>query len=168
MTGGYTRNNQAGNPPAQNPAGATTAQGASVQAGNPAPANAQPTNALASSTKFKYRQLDKIDGEPTYPKLVEPPRQMTRNARAVKSLFGRGKHGHKSLVLRDATYVQRAGVSFVVPASKGAYPTFAMGASEDEKKIAIAEFIVSGSLPALQPSLSIFLTQKKMLRIYML
>ena len=50
---------------------------------------APPANALASSVldnvipvikepkeanilaKFKYKQLDKIDGEPTYPKLVE-------------------------------------------------------------------------------------------------
>ena len=68
---------------------------------------------------------------------------MARNARAVKSSFGGGKHGHEGLVLRDATYAQRAGVLFVVPASKGAYPTFAAGASEDEKKVAIAEFIVS-------------------------
>ena len=113
MAGGYTRSNQGGNPPAQNPAGAPTAQGATVQAANPAPANAQPANALASSAldnvipavkepkeadiivKSKYKQLDKINGEPTYPKLVELRRQMTRNARAMKSLFGGGKHGHE-------------------------------------------------------------------------
>ena len=39
--------------------------------------------------------------------------------------------------------MQRAGVSFVVPASKGAYPTFAAGTTKDEKKIMIAEVIVS-------------------------
>ena len=107
MTGGYTRNT-AGNPPVQNPAGAPTAKSATVQAGNPAPANPQPTNALASSAldnvipvikepkeadivaKFKYKQLDKIDGEPTYPKLVELRRQMACNARTVKSSFGGG------------------------------------------------------------------------------
>ena len=53
-----------------------------------------------------------------------------------------GKNGHEGCVLRDATYVQRAGVSYVVPASKGAHPTFAAGATDD-KKIAIAEFILS-------------------------
>ena len=68
---------------------------------------------------------------------------MACNARTVKSSFGGGKNGHEGLVLRDPTYVQRAGVSFVVPASKGAYPTFAVGATDDEKKVAIAEFIVS-------------------------
>ena len=101
MAGGYTRNT-AGNPPAQNPTGAPTAQGVTVQACNPAPANPQPANALASSAldnvipiikepkeadivaKFKYKQLDKIDGEPTYPKLVELQRQMARNTRALK------------------------------------------------------------------------------------
>ena len=129
-----------------------------MQRGNPA--NQVPTNILASSAldniipvikepkeaeilaKFKYKQLDKIDGEPNYPKLVELRRQMARNARAVKSSFGGGKNGHEGLVLRDATYVQRAGVSYVVPASKGAHPTFAAGATDD-KKIAIAEFILS-------------------------
>ena len=45
--------------------------------------------------------------------------------------------------MRDPTYTQRAVVLFVVPASKGAHPAFAMGASEDEKNIGIAEFIVS-------------------------
>ena len=114
MAGGYTRNNQGGNPPAQNPAGAPTAQGATAQAGNPAPPNAPPANALASSAldsvipvikepkeadivvKFKYKQLDKIYGEPTYIKLVKLRYQTTRNARAVKSLFGEGTIGTKA------------------------------------------------------------------------
>ena len=153
MAGGYTRSNQGGNPPAQNPAGAPTAQGATVQAGNPAPANPQPANALASSAldnvipvikepkeadiiaNFKYKQFDKIDGVPTHPKLVELRRQMTCNARTAKSLFGGGKHGHEGLVLRDPAHVQRAGVSFVVSASKGVYPTFAVGATDDEKRL---------------------------------
>ena len=68
---------------------------------------------------------------------------MARNARAVKWSFGRGKNGHKGLVVRDATYVQRAGVSYVVLNSKGVYPTFAAGATDDEKKVEIAEFILS-------------------------
>ena len=57
--------------------------------------------------------------------------------------FWGGGNEHEGLVLRDATYVQRAGVSFVVLASKGTYPIFATGATKDKKKIAIAEFIVS-------------------------
>ena len=161
MAGGLTRNNPGGNPAAPIQAGAPPAQAATGQAGNLTQANAAPVNALASSAldnvipvikepkesdilaKFKYKQLDKIDGEPTYPKLVELRRQLARNARAVKSSFGGGKNGHEGLVLRDATFVQRAHVSFVVPASKGAYPTFVAGATDDEKKIAIAEFILS-------------------------
>ena len=126
MAGGYTRNNQAGNQPAQNPAGAPNAQGATVQAGNPAPANAQPANTLASSAldnvipvpvikepkeadigaKFKYKQLDKIDGEQTCPELVQLRCQMKCNTRTAKSSFGGGKHGHEGLVMRDPTYVQ--------------------------------------------------------------
>ena len=163
MAGRVTRNNPGANPPAQNQnqAGALIPQAATVQAGNLTQANTAPVNALASSAldnvipvikepkesdiiaKFKYKQLDKIDGEPTYPKLVELRRQMARTARAVKSSFGGGKNGHEGLVLRDVTFVQRASVSFVVPAFKGAYPTFAVGATDDEKKIAIAEFILS-------------------------
>ena len=42
--------------------------------------------------KFKYEQLDKIDGEPTYPTLVKLRRQMARNTRAVKSSFGGRKN----------------------------------------------------------------------------
>lgn len=133
-----------------------------MNAGNaPTPPRNNRTNVLASSaldnvipvikepkeadivTKFKYKQLDKVDGEPKYPQLVELRRQLARNARAIKSSFGGGKHGHEGLVLRPQTYLQRANAAFTVPASKGAYPTFIGGATDDKKKVAIAEFILS-------------------------
>ena len=154
MAGGLTR----GNP------GGTQNQNINpnVNAGNlPTPPRNNRTNILASSaldnvipvinepkeadivTKFKYKQLDQIDGDPKYPQLVELRRQLARNARAIKSSFGGGKHGHEGLVLRPQTYLQRASVAFTVPTSKGAYPTFVGGATDDEKKVAIADFILS-------------------------
>ena len=39
--------------------------------------------------------------------------------------------------------MQRAGLSYVVPAFKGACPTFAARVTVDKKKVAIAEFILS-------------------------
>ena len=56
-------------------------------------------------------------------------------------LIGRGKCGTLGVVLEDAIFHAEAGVSWVVPTSKGAYPTFAQGGTEDEKKTAISEFI---------------------------
>ena len=150
MAGGATRTNPQGQ-----------AQNQNINPNLPTPPRNNRTNVLATSaldsvipvikepkeadivTKFKYRHLDKIDGEPKYPQLVELRRQLARNARAIKSSFGGGKHGHEGLVLKPPTYLQRASVAFAVPASKGAYPTFAAGATEDQKKVAIAEFILS-------------------------
>ena len=46
-------------------------------------------------------------------------------------------------MFRPLAYQQRVGVAFAVPASKGVYPTFAAGATKDQKNIAIADFIVA-------------------------
>ena len=55
--------------------------------------------------------------------------------------MGGGKHRILGVVLEDAIFQAEVGVSWVVPTSKGAYPAFARGATEDEKKTAISEFI---------------------------
>ena len=44
-------------------------------------------------------------------------------------------------VYTNAKYFTEAGVNWTVPASQGAYPTFAAYATNDEKKLAISEFI---------------------------
>ena len=148
MAGGHTRNNpQAGGVQNQNLNPNIPAGNASIAQQN----NAVAVNVLASSAldnvipvikepkeadilaKFKYRQLDKIDGEPNYPKLVELRQQMARNARAVKSLFWGG---------RTDTKVSSCGTQPTCSA-RACRGTFTAGTTNDEKKVAITEFILS-------------------------
>ena len=52
-----------------------------------------------------------------------------------------GEYGTLGIVIEDAIFQAEAGVTWVVPTSKGAYPTFARRATEAQKKTAISEFI---------------------------
>lgn len=134
MAGGATRTNMNRGDQNQNP---------NLPAGNaPAPAPRSAGTTLASSAldnviptikepketdiimRFKYKQLDPINGEPTYPKLVELRQQLARNGLTIKSSFGGGNHGHLGLVLKPTTYATQSATTLVVPSSKGAYPRF--------------------------------------------
>ena len=114
MAGGYTRNNpQWGGVQNQNiNPNVNAVNSPTMQHGNlayPVPANLLASSALDNViptitepkeadilAKFKYKQLEKIDGEPNYPKLVKLQRQMVRNARALKSSFGGGRPNTKA------------------------------------------------------------------------
>ena len=63
------------------------------------------------------------------------------NAIAIKSTFGGKRHGHLWSVQRPDVYHTEAGQSWTVPTSGGMYPTFSVGATDDEKKREVAEFI---------------------------
>ena len=91
---------------------------------------------------FKFPALDKCEGEPTYKKAVAIRDQAIRNALAVKSPFGGGKHGHSGMIMPEATYLTEAGEKWRVPATSGVYPTFPATATTDAaKKRIIATFI---------------------------
>ena len=92
---------------------------------------------------FKVQSLPKIDGRPSYIPLDEAREAMSRNATAIETSLGGGNHGHLGLVLKPAVYLVEAGVAFNVPASAGILPVFAQGATEQEKRDAVARFIVS-------------------------
>ena len=66
---------------------------------------------------------------------------MQRSATAVETSLGGGNHGHLGLVMKDALYqTETGGTAFTIPASGGLLPTFAPGATEEEKRTAVAEF----------------------------
>ena len=92
--------------------------------------------------RFKYQHLTEIEGRPDYTKLYNARRKLCRNALAMKCSFGGGKYGTLGLVLKDAVYQAEIGVAWTVPASQGAYPSFAQRATYLQKKTAIAEFIL--------------------------
>ena len=94
-------------------------------------------------TKFPHPTLPKIDEEPTYEAIFELQEQANQNALAIESPFGGGQHGHWGTIVDVAIFEISAGVEWAVPTSGGASPTFAKGALDDDKKLAIAEFIVN-------------------------
>ena len=91
--------------------------------------------------KFKTDAITPIDGEPTFEKMQLAEQELARNALTAKVHFGGGQRGCLGEVYTNAKYFTEAGVNWTVPVSQGAYPTFAAYATNDEKKLAISEFI---------------------------
>ena len=67
--------------------------------------------------------------------------ELARNTLTAKVHFRGGQRGCLGEVYTNAKYFTEAGVNWTVPVSQGAYPTFAAYATNDEKKLAISEFI---------------------------
>ena len=91
---------------------------------------------------FEFEILDKIEGRPNYKKLKRLRTQLIRNALKVESMFGGGKTGHLGMVLKADLFDKRDGtVPWVVPESRGMFPSFPMGLTDDDKRTIILEFI---------------------------
>ena len=67
--------------------------------------------------------------------------ELACNTLTAKVHFGGGNRGCLGVVYTNAKYLNKTGVTWTVPASTDAYPTFATNAINDEKKLAISEFI---------------------------
>jgi len=61
---------------------------------------------------------------------------------AIKSPFRGAQHGHLGSVMIYALYQTKASMPWYVPLTKGLYPTFPPGATENEKRNATATFII--------------------------
>ena len=121
-------------PPATPPAGArnaippppapinVTVAGAGLDMYIPTIPEVQESDIMA---RFKYQHLTEIEGRPDYTKLYNARRELCGNALAVKCSFRGGKYGTLGVVLEDAVYQAETGVAWTVPASQGAYPSFA-------------------------------------------
>ena len=73
--------------------------------------------------KMPHPTLTKIEGEPDYSTMSVLREELIRNAIAVKSTFGGGKHGHYSSITKPATYLIEAGVEWTVSEGGGVYPS---------------------------------------------
>ena len=63
------------------------------------------------------------------------------NALTAKVSFGGGKLGFVGIIYKDDLYKKELGnVSFIVPASEGAYPDFRGLTTNDQKKQKISRF----------------------------
>ena len=99
-------------------------------------------SADAIEAKFPHKTLTKIEGEPTYNDFHLLREESFRNALSSKSPFGGGNHGHKGACTTPITYtIETGGAAWNVPATQGVFPTFPPGATDDEKRIVIAEFV---------------------------
>ena len=63
------------------------------------------------------------------------------NTIAIKFTFGGKKHSHLGFLQRPAVYHTEAGQAWTIPTFGGMYPTFFVGAFDEEKKREVAEFI---------------------------
>ena len=86
---------------------------------------------MTSTTKFNFpfEVLTPIDGKPTNTTLQLLQQQLFTNARSVESPRGGGMHGHMALLLSDADYLARTGVSFDIPTHPGPAPPNPVGAT---------------------------------------
>ena len=98
-------------------------------------------NPKGTERKFKYSTLTKIEGEPYYGRMCIACEELCRNAIAIKSTFGGGNHGHLGSVSKPALYHTESGHNWTVSASGGVYPVFPAGATNDDKKKEVEEFI---------------------------
>ena len=88
--------------------------------------------------RFKHPTLTKIKDEPNYEQMCIVCEELFRNAIAIKSSFGGKKHGHLGSVQQPAVYETEAFQAWTIPASRGMYPTFSVGATNKEKKREVA------------------------------
>ena len=70
-----------------------------------------------------------------------PSHMLDCHMHGIKSTFGGNKHGHLGSVQRPAVYHTEAGQAWKIPTSGGMYPTFSVGATNEEKKREVTEFI---------------------------
>ena len=91
--------------------------------------------------RFKHPTLTTIENEPDYEQMCVVHEELFHNATAIKFTFEGKKHGHFRSVQRPAVYHTEAGQAWTIPTSGGMYPTFSVGATDEEKKREVAEFI---------------------------
>ena len=82
-----------------------------------------------------------IDGNPTFEKMQLEEQELARNALTAKVHFGGGTRGYLGVVYTPTKYFTETGIHWTVSTNQGAYPTFPTKTTDDEKKLAISEFI---------------------------
>ena len=91
--------------------------------------------------KFKTDSITPIDGNPTFEKMQLAEQELARNALTAKVYFGGDTRGCLGVVYTPTKYVAETGINWTIPTTKGAYHIFPTNATNDEKKLAISEFI---------------------------
>ena len=91
--------------------------------------------------QLKYSTLTNIQGWEDYKRMCIAHEELFRKVIAIKSTFGGGNHGHIGSVSNPALYHTESGHNWTVPESGGVYPVFPAGATNDEKKKEVEEFI---------------------------
>ena len=103
--------------------------------------NIPDVNADDITTQMPHSRLTKLDDEPTYDQFYIVREELYRNALAIESTLGGGDSGHLGVAMDGAAFTTLTGETWTVPAKQGIFPTFPTGATDDNKKRIIAEFI---------------------------
>jgi len=98
-------------------------------------------NADDITKQMPHSRLTKLDNEPTYDQFYVVREELYRNALAIESTLGGGDSGHLGVAMDGTAFTTLTGETWTVPAKQGIYPTFPTGATDDDKKRIIAEFI---------------------------
>ena len=93
------------------------------------------------TTQMPHSRLTKLEDEPTYEQFYIVREELYRNALAIESTLGGGDSGHLGVAMDGAAFTTLTGETWSMPAKQGIFPTFPTGATDDDKKRIIAEFI---------------------------
>ena len=78
-----------------------------------------PSTAIDYKIFFKFPNLTKIHGEPTFDSIKTLHNELKTNSQTVPSNLGGGTHGHLGLVLNHQQYALLSDASFITPPHPG-------------------------------------------------
>ena len=128
-------------PPALNPATATepaTVYVSTMEIYVPIISHMKPDDI---EQRFKHPTFTTIKNEPDYDQMCIICEELFCNDIAMKSTFRGKKHVHLGSLQRPTVYYTEARKAWTIPTSEGMYPTFSGGATNEEKKREVVEFI---------------------------
>ena len=92
--------------------------------------------------RFTLQHLTPIDGKPTFPSMQRVEEELAGNSLTSKVSFGGGDSGCLGVVFNNVKFHAETGETWLVPVSQGAFPNINPGATEQEKKISISEYMI--------------------------
>ena len=92
--------------------------------------------------RFTLQHLTPINGEPTFSSMQRVEGELASNLLTLKVSFGGGDSGCLGVVFNNAKFHAETGETWIVPQSQGAFPNISSQATEQEKKIAISEYMI--------------------------
>eukprot|EP00957_Ditylum_brightwellii_P087895 6693684-Ditylum_brightwellii.AAC.1 len=85
------------------------------------------------TASFPHPVIPRLPGDPTYERIYEVKKILSKNAGCVQSTLGGGRHGLLGLTIRPADYTRETGHAFVPPINPPLNPVFPGGFLTDQQ-----------------------------------